>query len=136
MTSRCTRLNLTIALNYGGRDEVARATRRLAQDVADGKLDPAKVDQETLPRYLDTCVLPDPDLVTRTSGEARISNFLLWQAAYAELYFTDILWPAFDHAAFEAALRWFASRERRFGAVPCAGSSTAIARPAARAARA
>ena len=76
-TAHNTRINLTIALNYGGRDEVARATHRLAQDVASGKLDPDSVDEETLPRYLDTHVLPDPDLVIRTSGEARISNFLL-----------------------------------------------------------
>lgn len=116
MTSRCTRLNLTIALNYGGRDEVARATRRLAQDVADGKLDPAKVDQETLPRYLDTCVLPDPDLVIRTSGEARISNFLLWQSAYSEYEFIDTLWPDFTRAIFTDVLRNYGARERRFGA--------------------
>ncbi|WP_320179677.1 isoprenyl transferase [Roseovarius pacificus] len=116
MTSRCTRLNLTIALNYGGRDEVARATRRLAQDVADGKLDPAKVDQETLPRYLDTCVLPDPDLVIRTSGEARISNFLLWQSAYSEYEFIDTLWPDFTRSIFTDVLRNYGARERRFGA--------------------
>ncbi|MCZ0811003.1 MAG: isoprenyl transferase [Pseudomonadota bacterium] len=116
MTSHCTRLNLTIALNYGGRDEVARATRRLAQDVADGALDPAKVDQETLPRYLDTCVLPDPDLVIRTSGEARISNFLLWQSAYSEYEFIDTLWPDFTRAIFTDVLRSYGARERRFGA--------------------
>ncbi|HKL44929.1 MAG TPA: isoprenyl transferase [Roseovarius sp.] len=116
MTSHCTRLNLTIALNYGGRDEVARATRRLAQDVADGTLDPAKVDQETLPRYLDTCVLPDPDLVIRTSGEARISNFLLWQSAYSEYEFIDTLWPDFTRAIFTDVLRSYGARERRFGA--------------------
>ena len=95
MTSGCTGVNLTIAINYGGRDEVARATRRLAQDVAAGKLDPDAVNEETLPKYLDTCVLPDPDLVIRTSGEARISNFLLWQSAYAEYEFIDTLWPDF-----------------------------------------
>ena len=83
-TAENTRTHLTIALNYGGRDEVARATQRLAQDVAAGLLSPEDVDEETLPRYLDTHVLPDPDLVIRTSGEARISNFLLWQSAYAE----------------------------------------------------
>ena len=80
MTQACTGTNLTIALNYGGRDEVSRATQRLARDVAEGRLRPEEVNEETLPKYLDTCVLPDPDLVIRTSGEARISNFLLWQS--------------------------------------------------------
>ncbi|WP_288942638.1 isoprenyl transferase [uncultured Roseovarius sp.] len=117
MTSVCTGLNLTIALNYGGRDEVARATRRLAQDVADGRLDPAAVDQETLPKYLDTRVLPDPDLVIRTSGEARISNFLLWQSAYSEYEFIDTLWPDFTREIFTDVLRGYGARDRRFGAV-------------------
>ncbi|WP_375552164.1 isoprenyl transferase [Rhodophyticola porphyridii] len=110
--------HLTIALNYGGRDEVARATRRLAHDVAAGKLDPRHVSDETLPKYLDTCLLPDPDLVIRTSGEARISNFLLWQSAYAEYEFIDTLWPDFTPAEFDKVLRRFGNRERRFGAVP------------------
>ena len=110
-------VNLTIALNYGGRDEVARATKRLAQDVASGKLDPRDVDDETLPRYLDTCYLPDPDLVIRTSGEARISNFLLWQSAYAEYEFIDTLWPDFSAEEFEKVLSRFGQRDRRFGAV-------------------
>ncbi len=110
------RVHLTIALNYGGRDEVARATKRLAQDVAAGRLDPEDVDEETLPHYLDTCVLPDPDLVIRTSGEARISNFLLWQSAYAEYEFIDTLWPDFTAREFQRILARFAGRERRFGA--------------------
>jgi undecaprenyl diphosphate synthase len=109
--------HLTIALNYGGRDEVARATRRLAQDVADGKLKPEDVDEETLPRYLDTHVLPDPDLVIRTSGEARISNFLLWQSAYAEYEFIDTLWPDFTQDELARLCRNFGRRDRRFGAV-------------------
>ncbi|EBA17721.1 undecaprenyl diphosphate synthase [Roseobacter sp. SK209-2-6] len=109
--------HLTIALNYGGRDEVARATKRLAQDVAAGKLDPEKVDQETLPRYLDTHVLPDPDLVIRTSGEARISNFLLWQSAYAEYEFIDTLWPDFTSEEMGRLCRSYGSRDRRFGGV-------------------
>ncbi|MFW2544477.1 isoprenyl transferase [Primorskyibacter sp. 2E107] len=117
LTASCTGTNLTIALNYGGRDEVARATQRLAQDVADGKLDPASVDEETLPRYLDTHVLPDPDLVIRTSGEARISNFLLWQSAYAEYEFVDTLWPDFTALELGELVRSFARRDRRFGAV-------------------
>lgn len=117
MTKHCTGTNLTIALNYGGRDEVARATKRLAQDVADGLLDPAKVDEETLPKYLDTHVLPDPDLVIRTSGEARISNFLLWQSAYAEYEFIETLWPDFSAEEFARLTGNYAGRERRFGAV-------------------
>ncbi|MCE8006465.1 polyprenyl diphosphate synthase [Aestuariivita sp.] len=116
--TRCNdRVHLTVALNYGSRDEVARATKRLAQDVADGHLKPADVDEETLPRYLDTRVLPDPDLVIRTSGEARISNFLLWQSAYAEYEFIDTLWPDFSAAELERLCRSFGTRDRRFGAV-------------------
>ena len=116
-TAHNTRINLTIALNYGGRDEVARATHRLAQDVASGKLDPDSVDEETLPRYLDTHVLPDPDLVIRTSGEARISNFLLWQSAYAEYEFIDTLWPDFTREEFARLCAAYGGRDRRFGAV-------------------
>lgn len=108
---------LTIALNYGGRDEVARATKRLARDVADGRLNPDDVDEETLPRYLDTHVLPDPDLVIRTSGEARISNFLLWQSAYAEYEFIDTLWPDFTSEEMARLCNSFGRRDRRFGAV-------------------
>jgi undecaprenyl diphosphate synthase len=110
-------VQLTVALNYGGRDEVARATRRLAQDVADGRLKPDDVDEETLPRYLDTCVLPDPDLVIRTSGEARISNFLLWQSAYAEYEFIDTLWPDFTPGELARLCASYGARDRRFGAV-------------------
>ncbi len=111
------KVNLTIAINYGGRDEVARATQRLAKDVAEGRLDPDSVDEETLPKYLDTYVLPDPDLVIRTSGEARISNFLLWQSAYSEYEFIDTLWPDFTRAEFGALCASFGGRDRRFGAV-------------------
>lgn len=109
--------HLTIALNYGGRDEVARATKRMAREVAKGRLDPEKVDAETLARFLDTCFLPDPDFVIRTSGEARISNFLLWQSAYAEYEFIDTLWPDFTPRIFAKVLDGFAQRDRRFGAV-------------------
>ena len=111
-------VHLTVALNYGGRDEVARATKRLSREVAAGRIDPETVDAETLARYLDTYVLPDPDLVIRTSGEARISNFLLWQSAYAEYEFIDTLWPDFTRDEFARVLSGFAARERRFGAVP------------------
>ncbi|MEM7709463.1 MAG: polyprenyl diphosphate synthase [Pseudomonadota bacterium] len=115
LTAHNTMLTLTIALNYGGRDEVARATKRLARDVAAGRLDPEGISDETLPRYLDTHVLPDPDLVVRTSGEARISNFLLWQSAYAEYEFVDTLWPDFTRAHFEEVLARYADRDRRYG---------------------
>ncbi len=116
-TAHNTKTNLTIALNYGGRDEVARATKRLAEDVARGTLDPKDVDEETLPKYLDTHVLPDPDLVIRTSGEARISNFLLWQSAYAEYEFIDTLWPDFTRDEFASLCASYGGRDRRFGAV-------------------
>lgn len=111
------RVHLTIALNYGGRDEVARAVKRLAQDAASGRIDADEVDEQTLTTYLDTCVLPDPDLVIRTSGEARISNFLLWQSAYAEYEFIDTLWPDFDADLFTRIVARFGGRLRRFGAV-------------------
>lgn len=117
ITAENTSVHLTIAINYGGRDEVARATKRLAQDVADGRLEPDAIDEETLPKYLDTHVLPDPDLVIRTSGEARISNFLLWQSAYAEYEFIDTLWPDFTREEFAALCCEYGGRDRRFGAV-------------------
>ncbi|MFU8823115.1 polyprenyl diphosphate synthase [Yoonia sp.] len=110
-------IHLTIALNYGGRDEVTRAAKRLAYEIEMGRLTHKDVDAETLARFLDTHVLPDPDLVIRTSGEARISNFLLWQSAYAEYEFVDTLWPDFTEAEFGRVLAKFGQRERRFGAV-------------------
>ena len=116
-TAGNTKINLTIALNYGARDEVARATKLLAEDVARGVLNPADVDEETLPKYLDTRVLPDPDLVIRTSGEARISNFLLWQSAYAEYEFIDTLWPDFSREEFASLCASYGERDRRFGGV-------------------
>lgn len=111
-------IHLTIALNYGGRDEVTRAAKRLAYEIEMGRLTHKDVDAETLARFLDTHVLPDPDLVIRTSGEARISNFLLWQSAYAEYEFVDTLWPDFTAAEFGRVLARYGQRERRFGAVP------------------
>ncbi len=117
LTKDNTLVNLTVALNYGGRDEVARATKRLAREVASGLLDPESVDEETLPRFLDTYVLPDPDLVIRTSGEARISNFLLWQSAYAEYEFIDTLWPDFKAEEFARLCQSYGARDRRFGGV-------------------
>jgi undecaprenyl diphosphate synthase len=109
------RMTLVVAFNYGSRDELVRAARRLATEVAAGRLDPAAIDEAALAARLDTADLPDPELVIRTSGETRISNFLLWQAAYAEFVFTPVLWPDFDRAAFEAALAEYGRRERRFG---------------------
>jgi len=109
------RVHLTIALNYGGRDEVTRAAQRMAIEIEEGRLTHAEVDAETLTRFLDTRFLPDPDLVIRTSGEARISNFLLWQSAYSEYEFVDTLWPDFTAAEFSEILSGFGARERRFG---------------------
>lgn len=109
--------HLTIALNYGSRDEVTRASQRMAVEVAEGRLCPEQVNTEVLSSFLDTYVLPDPDLVIRTSGEARISNFLLWQSAYAEYEFIDTHWPDFTPDVFEAVVRRYGQRDRRFGAV-------------------
>jgi undecaprenyl diphosphate synthase len=117
LTSGNDRVHLTIALNYGGRDEVTRAAKRLAYEIEMGRLTHRDVDAEMLAKFLDTHVLPDPDLVIRTSGEARISNFLLWQSAYAEYEFVDTLWPDFTEAEFERIVQGYGTRERRFGAV-------------------
>jgi undecaprenyl diphosphate synthase len=110
-------LTLVVAFNYGARQEIAEAARRLAADALAGKIDPASIDEAAIGARLDTAGIPDPDLVIRTSGEQRLSNFLLWQAAYAELVFLPIHWPDFDHSAFESALAQYAARERRFGGV-------------------
>ncbi len=109
------KLNLTIAFNYGGQDEIARASRRIAEDVAAGKLAPGEVNAASFEGYLDTAGMPAPDLLVRTSGQARLSNFMLWQAAYAELVFLDVLWPDFGKPALEIALEEYRRRERRFG---------------------
>lgn len=116
-TAHNSALNLTIALNYGGRDEVTRAARLMAEEVAKGDLVPQDVNAETLARFLDTRFLPDPDLVIRTSGEARVSNFLLWQAAYSEYEFVDTLWPDFTAEQFKQIIAKFGTRDRRFGGV-------------------
>jgi undecaprenyl diphosphate synthase len=110
------RLNLTIALSYGGRAEIAGAARRIAEDVRAGRLAPQAIDEACVAGYLLTSGIPDPDLLIRTSGEQRISNFLLWQTAYTELVFTSTLWPDFGKADLEKALRDFHGRERRYGA--------------------
>jgi undecaprenyl diphosphate synthase len=109
------RLNLTIAFNYGGQDEIVRAARKLARGVAIGALDPADITAERFAGALDTAGLPPPDLLVRTSGEHRLSNFMLWQAAYAELVFMDVLWPDFDKGALETAIDEYRRRDRRFG---------------------
>jgi undecaprenyl diphosphate synthase len=116
LTEANQRLNLCIALSYGGRAEIARAARLIAEDVRYGRIDAASIDEACVARYLLTAGIPDPDLVIRTSGEQRISNFLLWQTAYAELVFTSTLWPDFGKSDLEKALRDYHGRERRYGA--------------------
>ncbi|MCU0790354.1 MAG: isoprenyl transferase [Nitratireductor sp.] len=106
---------LVIAFNYGSRHEITTAVRRIAAQAAEGKLDPASITQDLISANLDTAGIPDPDLIIRTSGEQRLSNFLMWQAAYSEFVFTDTLWPDFGPAEFEAALQVYAMRRRRFG---------------------
>ncbi len=104
-----------VALGYGGRDEIVEAIRQLAREVRDGSLQPEAIDSETVARHLYTADLPDPDLIFRTSGEERISNFLLWQSAYSELYFSDVLWPGLTRLDFLRAIRTFQLRRRRYG---------------------
>ncbi len=116
-TAAYDRLNFTVAINYGGRDEIVRAARDMARAVAAGLLDPAKITEAMLGQHLDTADLPDPDLVIRTSGETRTSNFLPWQAAYAEYEFTPTLWPDFSPDELARIVRRFGARERRFGGV-------------------
>ncbi len=114
-------LNLVIAFNYGSRDEIARAATRIAEAAVAGQLDPRDVTPESFGAFLDTADIPDPDLIIRTGGEIRLSNFLLWQAAYAELVFLSCYWPDFGKAHLVEAIQTFAARERRFGGVPAAG---------------
>jgi undecaprenyl diphosphate synthase len=116
-TRHNTGLTLVVAFNYGSRDEITRATRQIARDVAEGRLQADAIDEALLSARLDTSDIPDPELLIRTSGESRVSNFLLWQAAYAEFVFTPVLWPDFDRAALEAAVAEYNRRERRFGGV-------------------
>jgi undecaprenyl diphosphate synthase len=111
------RLNLTVALSYGARQEIAAAARRLAEEVLSGGMAPQTIDEAAMSARLFTHDLPDPDLIVRTSGEKRVSNFLLWQAAYAELVFVDTLWPDFSRADLEHAIGEFQRRERRYGAI-------------------
>ena len=104
-------------MNYGSRDEITRGMKKMAQDVADGKLSPEDVTEERISGYLDTAGVPDPDLMIRTSGELRLSNFLMWQMAYTEFYFTDVAWPDFNKAELVRAIEKYNQRDRRYGGV-------------------
>lgn len=110
-------LNFTIALNYGSRDEMVRAVRKVAKDCVDGKVNPEDIDEKLYASYLDTAEIPDPDLLIRTSGEQRLSNYLLWQLAYSEFYFTDVPWPDFTKEELIRAIEQYNSRDRRFGGI-------------------
>ena len=110
-------LNFQIAINYGSRDEMVRAIRKLAKDCIDGKVNPEEIEEQTFEQYLDTKGIPDPDLMIRTSGELRLSNYLLWQLAYTEFYFTDVPWPDFSKEELEKAIEQYNHRDRRYGGV-------------------
>lgn len=112
-----TGLNFQIALNYGSRDEILRAVRQMTADCQTGKIQPDELDETLFSSYLDTKDIPDPDFLIRTSGEQRLSNYLLWQCAYAEFYFPEVLWPDFDKNALKEAVRQYTARDRRFGGV-------------------
>jgi undecaprenyl diphosphate synthase len=116
-TEENTGIEFTVATNYGGRQEIISACRAIAQQVQQGELTPDAIDEHCFAQHLYTADLPDPDLLIRTSGEMRLSNFLLWQLAYAEIYVTDTLWPDFDRVAFHQALRSYQQRDRRFGKI-------------------
>ena len=112
-----TGLNFQIAINYGSRDEMVRAVRKLARECADGRLEPERIDEALFSSFLDTREVPDPDLLIRTSGEQRLSNYLLWQLAYTEFYFTEVPWPAFNKEELWKAIEKYNGRERRYGGV-------------------
>ena len=116
-TKNNTGITFQIAMNYGSRDEITRAVRMLAKAVEVGELHSDEIDESTIEHYLDTADCPDPDLLIRTSGEVRLSNFLMWQLAYTEFYFTDVLWPDFDKAELLKAIEKYSSRDRRYGKV-------------------
>lgn len=112
-----TRFQVNVCLNYGGRDEILRAVRRFAAECAEGKRKPEDLDETLFSTYLDSAGIPDPELIIRPSGEQRLSNFLLWQCAYSEFYYTDTLWPDFDEEELDKAIAAYQSRDRRFGGV-------------------
>lgn len=114
-TANNTGLHFQIAINYGGRDEITRAVRSIASDVAEGKINSADIDEELVNSRLDTAGLPDPDLLIRTCGEQRISNFLLWEVAYTEFYYTDVAWPDFNEAELDKAIEAYNQRDRKYG---------------------
>lgn len=116
-TASCDRLTLILALNYSSRSEIVRGVQELARRVQSGALDPEAIDETTVGAALDTAEYPDPDLVVRTSGECRLSNFLLWQSSYAELWFPEVLWPDFDETWFDRAVEEYGRRDRRYGRV-------------------
>ncbi len=116
-SSKYNELHFQIALNYGSRDEMVRGVRRLAKDAAEGRLNPEDIDEAVFESYLDTAGIPDPDLLIRTSGEQRLSNYLLWQLAYTEFYFTDVAWPDFHKPELIQAIEAYNARDRRYGGV-------------------
>lgn len=115
VSSYNTGLHFQVALNYGSRDEIKRSIKKIAKEVKEGKLNIDDIDENVISSHLDTYGIPDPDLMIRTSGEQRLSNYLLWQLAYAEFYFTDVLWPDFDKKELEKAVKFYQTRDRRFG---------------------
>ncbi len=117
LSHRTNGLRVNVCLNYGGRDEITRAMRRAVREAAEGRIVPEDVTEDFVSGHLDTAGMPDPDLVIRPGGEKRISNYLLWQAAYAELFFSDTLWPDYTEEELDRTLEWYASRKRRFGGV-------------------
>lgn len=116
-SSKYNELHMQLALNYGSRDEIIRGVRKLAEDVEKGRLKPEEISEQVFENYLDTAGIPDPDLLIRTSGELRLSNFLLWQLAYTEFYFTDVAWPDFHKAELIQAIEKYNQRDRRYGGV-------------------
>lgn len=116
-TANCTGLKFQLALNYGGKDEIIRATQKIAFECLNNQIDVLKIDEDMFASYMDTKDIPEPDLFIRTGGEKRLSNFLLWEMAYTELYFTDVLWPDFSKVELEKAIYDFSIRDRRYGSV-------------------
>lgn len=128
-SSHCKSMDFCIALNYGGRDEIIRAVKKIGTEIKSGSINPEKIDEILFDSYLDTAVLPPVDLIIRTSGEFRLSDFLLWQGAYSELYFTDTFWPDFNEEEFRKALASYSLRERRFGKISDQIKQTGIGNP-------